>query len=50
MPKGDFEVSLEWILKRTLFLWLFPYIFWFFGKKIYRVVHDWLTEPEHTTS
>lgn len=46
MPKKDLEDMLGWFFRKTLLLWLFPYILWFFGKKIYRVLHDWLTEPE----
>lgn len=44
MPDTDFNV--EWVFKKTLFLWLFPYILWFFGKKIYAFVYEWVTEPE----
>ncbi|TSC72713.1 MAG: hypothetical protein G01um101438_430 [Parcubacteria group bacterium Gr01-1014_38] len=33
-------------LKKTLWLWLFPYIFWFFGRRMYRFLYDWVTEPE----
>lgn len=34
-----------WVFKRTLFLWLFPYIFWFLGKKVYASVSAWVMEP-----
>lgn len=35
----------EKFLKKTLWLWLFPYIFWFFGRRIFISLYDWLTEP-----
>lgn len=35
----------ERVFKRTLFLWLFPYIFWLVGKKVYGAVLAWVTEP-----
>lgn len=44
--KKDLEDYLNLFLRKTLFLWLFPYIVWFFGKKVYRAVHDWLTEAK----
>ncbi|TSC63875.1 MAG: hypothetical protein G01um1014106_346 [Parcubacteria group bacterium Gr01-1014_106] len=36
---------IEKFLKRTLWLWLFPYIFWFLGRRLVVSVYDWLTEP-----
>lgn len=42
----DAEVKvLERFLKWTLPLWLFPHIFWFFGKRIARSLYEWVTEP-----
>lgn len=35
----------EALLKKTLWLWLFPYIFWFFGRRMTRSLYEWVTEP-----
>lgn len=47
MPSGfDFEAKvLERFLRKTLWLWLFPYIFWFFGRRMVLSLYEWLTEP-----
>lgn len=45
MP-SDFEAKVpERFLRKTLWLWLFPYIFWFFGRRIVQSLYEWLTEP-----
>lgn len=41
----DVDDGIAWVFKWTLPLWLFPYIFWFFGKKIAAGVYNWVTEP-----
>lgn len=41
----DVEDQLLWFLKWTLVFWLFPYIFWFFGRRLYEFVYEWVTEP-----
>lgn len=35
----------ERVFKLTLFLWLFPYIFWVVWKKAYGAVSAWVAEP-----
>lgn len=46
MSSKDFELKLERVLKITLFLWLYPYIIWFFARRIWKRVREWITEPE----
>ena len=41
--------GVERILKWTLVFWLPPYILWFFGKRIFARVSDWVTEPVQPT-
>lgn len=45
MPRLDLDEIVYVIFRKTLFFWLFPYILWFFAKKITRAVSHWLTEP-----
>lgn len=42
----DFEDLLEATLKWTLLLWIFPYIFWYFGRLLMTSAWEWVTEPE----
>ncbi|MDP3685329.1 MAG: hypothetical protein Q8R32_00690 [bacterium] len=45
----DLEGSvLEPFLRKTLWLWLFPYIVWFFGRRIVLFLYEWLTKPATT--
>lgn len=43
---ADGDRQLEWLFRSTLWLWLFPYIFWFFAKRMVASIIDWVTEPE----
>lgn len=45
MAQKDTDELALIVLRRTLYLWIFPYIFWYFGKRIYRAVVNWVTEP-----
>lgn len=42
----DGDGRVEWVLKKTLFLWLFPYVVWYLGKEATVWVTDWVTEPD----
>ena len=41
----DFELKIERFLRMTLWLWLYPYIIWFFARRWYRRIADWVTSP-----
>lgn len=43
--KKDIDDYLYFIFQKTLLLWLFPYIFWYFGREVYTFVYNWVTEP-----
>lgn len=41
----DFELKIEKFLRWTLWFWLYPYIIWFFARRWYRRLADWVTSP-----
>lgn len=41
----DFELKIERFLRLTLWLWLYPYIIWFFARRWYRRIAEWVTAP-----
>lgn len=41
----DPDGRVEWFFRKTLFLWLFPYIIWYLGREAYTFALDWVTEP-----
>lgn len=45
---GDSRVEL--VFRKTLLLWLYPYIFWYFGRVVYVFISDWVTEPADEVS
>lgn len=42
----DIDDILEKGVRWTLFLWLIPYMIWYFGRVLFDAAWTWVTEPE----
>lgn len=46
---GDIDDILEPILRWTVWLWLFPYILFYFSRRMAHVIWHWVTEPDNSS-